>query len=207
MCSDAYEIKKEQLKIKKDATDKEHELRIMKNLEFEGEINDKFLFFSKKISKIITSNIKLLEEYMKSDEIQNLKNSDKIKKEMKKYIINLENDKLIKLSNNMNNFKFFEDLDDLIKFEAKNSRNSFLDNFKNSKRSKILKIIGDMKEKFEEAFYPQKFHIENFDREIEKKMLDLKFEKTEKEEIDTLVLNMLKLKFQELIKKELDSSL
>lgn len=196
-----YQNGKKQLEQKFGNTIKERELKNLREMEVESEINDKFNFFCNKIIRISLSNINLLEEYKKSENLNNLKNSDNIKKAMKEYIINNEYNKPLNMVEE-NNFKFNDDLEIKINYETQKSLNSFIYNFKNTKKSKVLKSIGNIKTKFEKTFFPQKFHINKYDEEINKKMLDLEFEANDREEINSLVNLIMKQKLNDLIKKE-----
>lgn len=143
-----------------------------------------------------------MEEYKKSDNIDVLKNSDTIKKVMKKYIANIDDNELKNLVKN-NNIKIDDEIDDVIKSETQKNMESFIKNFKISKEVQILKTIGLIKTKFAEAFTPREFHINKYDEKINEKMFDYRFKKKEIDEINDLVKLIMEQKFKELINKEL----
>ena len=202
MNSYPYDLGKKQLEQKLKTTINDNDLETLKSKKEELEIDDKFNYFCNKIIKIILSNINLLEEYKKSDNIHVLKNSDTIKKVMKKYIANIDDNELKNLVKN-NNIKIDDEIDDVIKSETQKNMESFIKNFKISKEVQILKTIGLIKTKFAEAFIPREFHINKYDEKINEKMFDYRFKKNEIDEINDLVKLIMEQKFKELINKEL----
>ena len=203
MNSDNYFSCKSQLERKLETTIKERDNEVLKQREKEEEIVDKFKYFSNKICTIMLSNINIAEEYKKSDYFSNIKDSDEIIKIMKKYIRNIERDELLSLLEKVKDFKFDEEIENSIIFETQKSIEIFTKNFKNSKKSEILKNIGEIKTKFEEIF-PQEFHINKYEKEINEKIEEFKIENDDIKEINSLVALIMVSKFKELIKTELE---
>ena len=133
-----------------------------------------------------------------------MKHSDKIKKVIKKYIINSEQNELLVFAEQVKDFKFNEELEEVIISETKKNIDSFIKNFLNSKRAKVLKIIEEIKQKFKNVFYTQEFHINIFEKTLNAKMTDFKIEENEIKMINDLVINIMIQKFKELINKELE---
>ena len=202
MNDDNYLCKK-QLEVKLETSIKDNDMKNLKEKVKEEEINEKYIYYSNKINDIIFSCINLYKEYIKSDEFNNLKHSDKIKKEMKKYIINSEHDKILVFTEQIKDFKFNEELEEIIISETKKNIDSFIKNFLNSKRAKVLKIIEEIKQKFKNVFYSQEFHINIFEKTLNAKMEYFRIEENEIKMINDLVTNIMIQKFKELINKEL----
>lgn len=196
---------KKQLEQKFKASVKEYDLEKLKSMKAEIEINDKFNYFCNKIIKIIFSNINLLEEYKKSEYINILKISDNIKRALKQFIVNTDVNKLkflveIKDSKKL---KLNNCIENLIIIETENNIESFIKNFKKSKEAQILEIIAKIKAKFDEAFFPQEFHINGIDEMINEKMIDFKFKDNEIDEINNIAMVIFKDELKALINKEL----
>ena len=145
----------------------------------------------------------VLQEYKESDYLKKLKNSDKITIEMKKYINNLELEELSSLVNNLNNFKFNESIQNLIISETEKNIKSFLNNFKCSKKSYALRMVSEIKNKFEFIFPTQNFDIIEFEKKADEKILGYNFIEKELKEIYDLVSLFMIEKFKELINNEL----
>lgn len=204
--NDYYTLGKKQLETKLETTIKENDTNSLKEKIKEEEINEKYVYFSNKISDIIFSNINLYKEYIKSDDFTNLKNSDKIKKVMKKYIINIEHDALLAFAEKIKDFKFDKELEEVIISETKKNIDYFIKNFFNSKKAKALKIIEEIRQKFKNVFYSQEFHINIFEKTINEKMADFKIEEKETKKIYEQVTNFMLQKYKELLNKELENN-
>ena len=196
---------KKQLEQKFKASVKEYDLEKLKSMKEEIEINDKFNYFCNKIIKIILSNINLLEEYKKSEYINILKISDNIKRAMKQFIVNTDVNKLkflveIKDSKRL---KLNNCIENAIIIETENNIESFIKNFKKSKEAQILEVIVKIKTKFDEAFFPQEFHIKDIDKILNEKMIDFKFKDNEIDEINNIAMVIFKDELKALINKEL----
>lgn len=204
MYEDVYLEAKKQIENKKELTIKEYDLINLKLKAKEEETKDKFIYFSNKICDIMFSNINLFEEYKKSDYLNNLEHSDKIKITMKKYLLNFDHDKLLSFADKIKDFKFNEDLNKIIFSEAKKNRELFVKNFLDSKKAKILEILGKIKKKFEDVFDKQDFDIINYGNKINSKIIDFKIENKEIEEINNLVNQIMIKKFKEIINQEIE---
>ena len=204
--NDYYTLGKKQLETKLETTIKENDTNSLKEKIKEEEINEKYIYFSNKISDIIFSNINLYKEYIKSDDFTNLKNSDKIKKVMKKYIINIEHDALLAFAEKIKDFKFDKELEEVIISETKKNIDTFIKNFFNSKKAKALKIIEEIRQKFKNVFYSQEFHINVFEKTINEKMADFKIKEKETKKIYEQVTNFMLQKYKELLNKELENN-
>ena len=147
----------------------------------------------------------LLAEFKKPENFNKLTNSDKIYKEMKKYIINTNPDELASLVNEKNDdFIFDKEIEFVINSEKEKNIKSFIENVKNAKKANGLKIIGEIKTKFENNF-SQKYHIIDFEKKLSRKLEDIKFNEDEIKEINDLVEIAMINKFKELINKELNN--
>ena len=198
-----YAFCKNQLVRKFNQTVKDMNNENIKREKDEIEKNEKFKFFSKQICEIMPSSDAVLQEYKESDYLKKLKNSDKITIEMKKYINNLELEELSSLVNNLNNFKFNESIQNLIISETEKNIKSFLNNFKCSKKSYALRMVGEIKNKFEFTFPTQNFDIIEFEKKADEKILGYNFIEKELKEIYDLVSLFMIEKFKELINNEL----
>lgn len=198
-----YAFCKNQLVRKFNQTVKDMNNENIKREKDEIEKNEKFKFFSEQICEIMPSSDAVLQEYKESDYLKKLKNSDKITIEMKKYINNLELEELSSLVNNLNNFKFNESIQNLIISETEKNIKSFLNNFKCSKKSYALRMVGEIKNKFEFTFPTQNFDIIEFEKKADEKILGYNFIEKELKEIYDLVSLFMIEKFKELINNEL----
>ena len=199
-----YSFCKNQLNKKYNRTIKDINIDNIKNEKNEIEKNEKYKFFCEQICDIIPSSDSILEAYKESDYLNKLKNSNKIIIEMKKYIAHLEPEELSSLINNLNNFKFNNKIQNIITSESKNNINLFLDNYKCSKKSYVLKIISEIKNKFEFYFPNQNFDIIEFEQKANEKILEYNFLDNEITEINNLVEIFMIEKFKELINNELN---
>ena len=207
MNNNEYISGKKQLERKLKNTIKEREIEKLKEREKEEEIKEKYKLFSDRICEIMQSKAKenLLAEFKKPENFNKLVNSDKIYKAMKKYIINANPDELASLVNEKNDdFKFDKEIEFAINSEREKNIKSFIENVKDAKKANGLKIIGEIKTKFENNF-SQKFHIIDFEEELDIKLEDIKFNEEEKKEIYDLVKIAMINKFKELINKELNN--
>ena len=127
---------KKQLETKLETTIKENDMKNLKEKLKEEEINEKYIYYCNKIIDIIFSNINLYKEYIKSDDFNNLKHSDKIKIAMKAYIINSEQNELLAFDSKAKDFKFDKKLEEVIISETKKNIDFFVENFLNSKKEK-----------------------------------------------------------------------
>ena len=196
---------KKQLEQKFKASVKEYDLEKLNAMKAEVEIDDKFNYFCNKIIKIILSNINLLEEYKKSEYINILKISDNIKRAMKKFIINTDVNtlKILVEFKDSKKLKLYNCIENAIIIETEKNIESFIKNFKKSKEAQILEIIAKIKTKFDEAFFPQEFHINDIDEMINEKMIDFKFKDNEKDEINNIAMVIFKDELKFLINNEL----
>lgn len=196
---------KKQLEQKFKASVKEYDLEKLNAMKAEVEINEKFIYFCNKIIKIILSNINLLEEYKKSEYINILKISDNIKRAMKKFIINTDVNtlKILVEFKDSKKLKLYNCIENAILIETEKNIESFIKNFKKSKEAQILEIIAKIKTKFDEAFFPQEFHINDIDEMINEKMIDFKFKDNEKDEINNIAMVIFKDELKFLINNEL----
>ena len=199
-----YSFCKNQLNKKYQRTVKNINIDNIKEQKNEIEKNEKYKFFSEQICDIMPSSDSILEAYKESDYLNKLKNSNKIIIEMKKYLAHLEPEELSSLNNNFNNFNFNDKLQNIIISEAENNRNLFLDNYKGSKKSYALKIISEIKNKFEYYFPNQDFDIIEFEKKTNEKILGFNFLENEIAEINNLVEIFMIKKFKELINNELN---
>lgn len=204
MEAENYTFCKNQLVRKFNQTVKDMNNENIKKEKDEIEKIEKFKFFSEQIYEIMPSSDTVLQEYKESDYLKKLKNSDKINVEMKKYIKNLELEELLSLVNNLNNFKFSESIQNLIISETEKNIKLFLNNFKCSKKSYALRMISEIKNKFEFTFPTQNFDIIEFEKKADEKISGYNFIENEIKEINDLVTLFMKEKFKELINNELN---
>ena len=125
---------------------------------------DKNKYFCDKICDVILNSDNIYKEFMDSDSLKKIKNSDKIYLEMKKYINSIELEELNSFLDKMDNFEFNEEIQKVIKSETKLNLKNYLNEMKIYKKSNALKRMGEIKIKFESAF-PNL----NFDNGIRKK--------------------------------------
>ena len=206
MNNDEYNAGKKQLERKFKNTIEEREIDKLKKREKEEEANEKFRLFCDRICDIMKSSEKLnlFEEFKKPENFNELVNSDKIYKAMKEYIINTNRDELSSLVNKKEDFKFEKELEFVIILERDKYINYFIENIRNSRKANGLKIIGEIKTKFEDTF-PRKFHINDFEQKLSIKLQDIKFKEDEIKDINDLVEIAMINKFKELINKELNN--
>ena len=96
-----YTFNKKQIEKKYNATIKYLDNENIKKKKKDIEIIEKYKYFSNKICEIMLSSNSLLNEYKNSDYLNQIKNSDKIGIEMKKYIIKFEREELKLLINQL----------------------------------------------------------------------------------------------------------
>ena len=207
MNNNEYISGKKQLERKLKNTIKDRENEKLKEREKEEERKEKYQLFSDRICEIMQSKAKenLLAEFKKPENFNKLTNSDKIYKEMRKYIINTNPDELASLVNEKNDdFIFDKEIEFVINSEKEKNIKSFIENVKDAKKANGLKIIGEIKTKFENNF-SQKYHIIDFEKKLSIKLEDIKFNEDEIKEINDLVEIAMINKFKELINKELNN--
>lgn len=198
MDDDTYKVIKKGIENKKQQTEKEYDLNKLKIREKEEEAKDKFNYFSNEIFNAIFQNINLLEEYKKSENFQNLIDSDAIIKKMKIWLLNFDYDKLLYFSEK--DFKFTKESEKIIISEIKNNYKSFYRNFIISNKAKAFESIGKIKNKFEEIYTGQEFDLSKYTERI----IDLEFKKDEIKEIENMGIQIFLKKMKELINKELE---
>lgn len=207
MEEEQFKIQKKQLGQKLDATLSEREYKDLKKGEKEKEISETYIFFGDKIIEIMISSKQIYEEYKSSEYLKLLKNSDEIRKAMKKYLSNLEKEELESLlkdmQQNINNFKFNEEIESIIQSETKKNLLLYIEEFKSIKKANALRIIGEIKSDFEDNFQAAKFHVIEFEKKISQLMTDYCFEKEHIKKIKDIINQIMKQKFIELINKEI----
>ena len=206
MNNDEFISGKKQLERKLKTTIEDREFEKLKERGKEEVVNEKYRLFCDRICKIMHSSAKLnlFDEFKKPENFDKLVNSDKIYRSMKKFIINTNRDELVSLVNrNDDDFKFDREVEIEIKSERDKNIKSFIENVKNAKKAHGLKLIGEIKTKFENNF-PQKFHIIEFEEKLSIKLEDVKFNEDEIKDINDLVEIAMINKFKELINKELN---
>lgn len=207
MEEEQFKIQKKQLGQKLDATLSEREYKDLKKGEKEKEISETYIFFGDKIIEIMISSKQIYEEYKSSEYLKLLKNSDEIRKAMKKYLSNLEKEELESLlkdmQQNINNFKFNEEIESIIQSETKKNLLLYIEEFKSIKKANALRIIGEIKSDFEDNFQAAKFHVIEFEKKISQLMTDYCFEKEHIKKIKDIINQLMKQKFIELINKEI----
>lgn len=204
MENEDYTFNKNQLSTKYHQSVKDFEYENLINEKNEIEKNEKYKFFSEQICEIITSSDSILKAYYESDYLKMLKNSDKIISEMKKYISKNDPEELSSIINDINNFEFDYVLKKVINSEIKKNINSFIDNYKCVKKSNALKLISEIKYKFESTFPNQNFDIIEFEKKTNEKIREFKFTENEINEIKDIASNYMIEKFIELINNELN---
>ena len=206
MNNDEFISGKKQLERKLKTTIEDREFEKLKERGKEEVVNEKYRLFCDRICKIMHSSAKLnlFDEFKKPENFDKLVNSDKIYRAMKKFIINTNRDELASLVNkNDDDFIFDREVEFEIKSEREKNIKSFIENVKNAKKAHGLKLIGEIKTKFENNF-PQKFHIIEFEEKLSIKLEDVKFNEDEIKDINDLVEIAMINKFKELINKELN---
>jgi hypothetical protein len=164
---------------------------------------DKYKYFCDKICDIILNSDNIYKEFMDSDSLKKIKNSDKIYLEMKKYINSIELEELNSFLDKMDNFEFNEEIQKVIKSETKLNLKNYLNEMKIYKKSNALKRMGEIKIKFESAFPNLNFDIMEFEKKIDEKIKDFTFKEDEINEINEIVGKIMIDKFKELINNEL----
>lgn len=207
MEEEQFKIQKKQLGQKLDATLSERDYKDLKKGEKEKEISETYIFFGDKIIEIMISSKQIYEEYKSSEYLKLLKNSDEIRKAMKKYLSNLEKEELESLlkdiQQNINNFKFNEEIESIIQSETKKNLLLYIEEFKSIKKANALRIIAEIKSDFEDNFQAAKFHVIEFEKKISQLMTDYCFEKEHIKKIKDIISQIMKQKFIELINKEI----
>lgn len=207
MEEEQFKIQKKQLGQKLDATLSERDYKDLKKGEKEKEISETYIFFGDKIIEIMISSKQIYEEYKSSEYLKLLKNSDEIRKAMKKYLSNLEKEELESLlkdiQQNINNFKFNEEIESIIQSETKKNLLLYIEEFKSIKKANALRIIAEIKSDFEDNFQAAKFHVIEFEKKISQLMTDYCFEKEHIKKIKDIINQIMKQKFIELINKEI----
>jgi len=199
-----YTFNKKQIEKKYNATIKYLDNENIKKKKKDIEIIEKYKYFSSKICEIMLSSNSLLNEYKNSDYLNQIKNSDKIGIEMKKYIIKFEREELKLLINQLDNYKFIDEIQDIINTEIELNINSFLNGYKSSKMSNALKYIGDIKLKFDYIFPNLIFNIIEFEQKINKQIEIIKFKENEKNEIYDIIQKIMIDKFKDIINNNIN---
>jgi hypothetical protein len=199
-----YTFNKKQIEKKYNATIKYLDNENIKKKKKDIEIIEKYKYFSNKICEIMLSSNSLLNEYKNSDYLNQIKNSDKIGIEMKKYIIKFEREELKLLINQLDNYKFIDEIQDIINTEIELNINSFLNDYKSSKMSNALKYIGDIKLKFDYIFPNLIFNIIEFEQKINKQIEIIKFKENEKNEIYDIIQKIMIDKFKDIINNNIN---
>ena len=199
-----YTFNKKQIEKKYNATIKYLDNENIKKKKKDIEIIEKYKYFSSKICEIMLSSNSLLNEYKNSDYLNQIKNSDKIGIEMKKYIIKFEREELKLLINQLDNYKFIDEIQDIINTEIELNINSFLNDYKSSKMSNALKYIGDIKLKFDYIFPNLIFNIIEFEQKINKQIEIIKFKENEKNEIYDIIQKIMIDKFKDIINNNIN---
>ena len=203
MDNDQLDYCKGHLRRKLGATIDEIDTENLKKKEKEREIEENFNFFSDKICDILITSKDIFDEYKKSESLKNLKNSDEIRKIMKKYIVNLEQNELLLILEKIKDFEFDEEIKSIIKSETLKNFEIFIEEYKSLKKAKALEIIGQIKSDFESKFKTLEFHTIEFEKKISEQMIDFCFEEEHKERIIDLIKQIMIQKFKDLIKNEL----
>ena len=207
MEEEGYKTKKIQLKQKGAATLKERDYKDLKKGEKEKEISEAFYFFGDKLIEIMITPQQIFEEYKSSEYLKILKNSDAIRKIMKKSLVDLEKEELESLLENIRqniiDYKFDEEIESMIQSESKNNLLLFIDEFKSAKKANALRIIGEMKSDFENNFNFEKLHVIEFEKKISELMADFCFEKEHIKKINDIINQIMKQNYIELINNEI----
>jgi len=207
MEEEGYKTKKIQLKQKGAATLKERDYKDLKKGEKEKEISEAFYFFGDKLIEIMITPQQIFEEYKSSEYLKILKNSDAIRKIMKKSLVDLEKEELESLLENIRqniiDYKFDEEIESMIQSESKNNLLLFIDEFKSTKKANALRIIGEMKSDFENNFNFEKLHVIEFEKKISELMADFCFEKEHIKKINDIINQIMKQNYIELINNEI----
>ena len=197
MENEKYLFNKRQLQTKYNATVKEIDNENIKNERKEKEIIEKYKYFSDMICEIMFSSNNILKDYYDSDNLQKIKNSDKIRKAMKNYLNKIDFDEVKSLINKLD--KFDNEIENIIEIETEENLNNFINDYKIFKKANALKKIGEIKEKFENTLNGLNFDIIEFEKKLNEKIDEFQFEENEINEIKILVEKMMIEKFKELI--------
>ena len=197
MENENYIYNKRQLQTKYNATIKEIDNENIKKERKEIEIVEKYKYFSDIICEIMFSSNNILKDYYDSDNLQKIKNSDKIRKAMKNYINKIDFDEVKSLINKLD--KFDNEIEYIIEIETEDNLNNFINDYKIFRKANALKKIGEIKEKFENTLNGLNFDIIEFEKKLNEKIDEFQFEENEINEIKILVEKMMIEKFKELI--------
>ncbi len=197
MENEKYIFNKRQLETKYNATIKEIDNENIKNERKEKEIIEKYKYFSDMICEIMFSSNNILKDYYDSDNLQKIKNSDKIRKAMKNYLNKIDFDEVKSLINKLD--KFDNEIENIIEIETEENLNNFINDYKIFKKANALKKIGEIKEKFENTLNGLNFDIIEFEKKLNEKIDEFQFEENEINEIKIKVEIMMREKFKELI--------
>ena len=197
MENENYIYNKRQLQTKYNATIKEIDNENIKKERKEIEIVEKYKYFSDIICEIMFSSNNILKDYYDSDNLQKIKNSDKIRKAMKNYLNKIDFDEVKSLINKLD--KFDNEIENIIEIETEDNLNNFINDYKIFRKANALKKIGEIKEKFENTLNGLNFDIIEFEKKLNEKIDEFQFEENEINEIKIKVEIMMREKFKELI--------
>jgi DNA repair ATPase RecN len=197
MENENYIFRKRQLQTKFNATIKEIDNENIKNERKEIEIVEKYKYFIDIICEIMFSSNNILKDYYDSDNLQKIKNSDKIRKAMKNYINKIGFDEVKSLINKLD--KFDNEIENILEIEIEENLNNFINDYKIFKKANALKRIDEIKEKFENSLNGMNFDIIEFEKKLNEKVDEFQFEENEINEIKIKVEKMMIDKFKELI--------
>ena len=137
MENENYIFNKRQLQTKYNATIKEIDKENIKNERKEIEIIEKYKYFSDIICEIMFSSNNILKDYYDSDNLQKIKNSDKIRKAMKNYLNKIDFDEVKSLINKLD--KFDNEIENIIEIETEENLNNFINDYKIFRKANALK--------------------------------------------------------------------
>ena len=194
---------KRQLETKYFATKKDIDNENIKNEKNEIEILEKYKYFNDKIIEVMLQIDNLYKEYIESDNLKKIKNSDKIYFEMKKFINKIEPEELKSFINKLDdNYEFNEEIQNIIKSETKQNLKTFINNLKIFKKANALKRIGEIKSKFEFTFPNLNFDIVEYEQKINGKIKEIVLKEEEINEIKKIISKLMLEKFKEIINNE-----
>ena len=196
MENENYIYGKRQLQTKYNATIKEIDKENIKNERKEIEIVEKYKYFSDIICEIMFSSNNILKDYYDSDNLQKIKNSDKIRKAMKNYLNKIDFDEVKSLINKLD--KFDNEIENIIEIETEENLNNFINDYKIFRKANALKKIGEIKEKFENTLNGLNFDIIEFEKKLNEKIDEFQFEENEINEIKIKVEIMMREKLKNL---------
>ena len=194
MENENYIYGKRQLQTKYNATIKEIENENIKNKRKEIEIVKKYKYFSDIICEIMFSSNNILKDYYDSDNLQKIKNSDKIRKAMKNYLNKKYFDEVKNLINKLD--KFDNEIENIIEIETEDNLYNFINDYKIFRKANALKRIGEIKEKFENTFKGLNFDIIEYEKKLNEKIDEFKFEENEINEIKNKIEIIIIKKFK-----------